>query len=244
MEENNNSSFILILRHGERADCISAFQGDEIKPSLDPELTDRGLNDAKLAGEYIRTAFIEKYKFDNIFVFSSPFLRSLQTACQIAKQININEVTISFGISEKLEFNLCEGRKPFDRMTACMKDKKELLESSLGCKILYKDDESLVGFPEVFDDCFKRFDKYLDNIIDGEKKSSQNNLIILSSHGVSIDIIRKKFNNQEEILADYCCISGIEVNKKESFARQFLNAYNKHIKRKENYKIANGFLIV
>lgn len=244
MEDCFNSSYILVLRHGERADCLSAFQGSEIKPSLDPELTERGLNDARLSGDYIRSAFIDKLKFDNVKVFTSPFIRSLQTATQIAKQIGLNEVTISYRICEKLAFELCEGLKPFEKMAAGIKENKDQLESRFGCKVVFMDDEHLVGFPEEFEDAYKRYDRYFDDIIIGERKCIQKNLIIIASHGVSIDILRKKFNNKEEILADYCCISGIEVNKTNGNVSLFLNAYNKHIKRKENFKIANGFLIV
>jgi broad specificity phosphatase PhoE len=246
MENKNDCSIILVLRHGERSDYLSAFQGNEIKPSLDPELTERGINDARLGGKFIKETFIDKYNFDSVQIFSSPFIRSLQTAVEISKETGINEVNVSYGICEKLGFDLCGGKKPFDRMTGCNKENKESLESKYGCRINWEEDTKmdLVNFPEENEDAYKRFDKYINNLIENEQSTQHRNLIILASHGVAIDICRKIFKNDEEVLADYVCVSGIEVNKSNGKVGLFLNAYNKHIKRKEEYKIANGFLIV
>ena len=96
--EDFNSSYILLIRHGERGDHQSLFIGNDFKFSLDPELTQKGIDDARITGEYLKKEYIDKKKFQTIKIFSSPFIRCMQTAGQIAKAIDIDCVNILYGI--------------------------------------------------------------------------------------------------------------------------------------------------
>lgn len=248
--DDNNSCFILIIRHGERSDSLAINQmlGNDLKFSLelDPKLTEKGLLDARLTGEHIKSNFLDKISFDSIEVFSSPFLRCLQTAGQIALAIAIENVTISYGICEKLGFEYCEGVKPFDRMSGCNKKNQLEIEKVIGCKLIYEPEEGQdeVKFPEKYIDCFKRYSNYIDNLIEKQKTSKAKNLIIIVTHGIAIDVCRKKFESLEDILIDYTCISCIHIDKKEDNVKLILNAYNKHVDRRKEFKLSNNLYVI
>jgi len=246
--EDKNRSYILIVRHGERMDCNTSktIDNNRFKFSLDPELTPTGLDAAYITGEHIKKEFIDKIEFDNVQVISSPFLRTLQTAGKIASAINLDNIEVSYGICEKLSFDYCEGSLPFDRMYACKQENRDDLEKNLGCRVNFEEDykRELFVFPEKYDDCYSRFDLYYEKVIRDQKKSSMKNLIILVTHGIAIDICRKKFNNTEEIVIDYVCISALEVNKSDQSAILVYNAYNKHVERKKDFKLANNLYVI
>lgn len=244
--EDFNSSYILLIRHGERGDHQSLFIGNDFKFSLDPELTQKGIDDARITGEYLKKEYIDKKKFQTIKIFSSPFIRCMQTAGQIAKAIDIDCVNILYGICEKLGFEYCKGEKPFNTMYGCQSKNKEEIENFIGRKLNYEPDEkqNMIKFPEKYGDCYQRFNDNFDKFIDQEKNSSTNNLIILVSHGIAFDICRKKFNSLEEILIDYACISCIQIDKLEDRVKLILNAYNKHVDRKRDYKLSHNLYVI
>jgi broad specificity phosphatase PhoE len=91
--------FIILVRHGERCDDPEreiVGENDSAEPSVkfDCHLTDKGRRQAFQTGEYIKECVIEqnklKIKSSDIKIFSSPFLRCIQTASEICEGLGYN----------------------------------------------------------------------------------------------------------------------------------------------------------
>ena len=54
---------------------------------------------ARLSGEYLKEV-LEQKGFKKVIVVSSPFLRALQTALEVAKVLQVKEINLDFLISE------------------------------------------------------------------------------------------------------------------------------------------------
>lgn len=86
---------LFVVRHGERADNIDKghpkYEPYEIAD--DPHLTKRGLEQAKAAGTKI-LSMMDGKKIMNIRVISSPFIRCLMTAQQIALVLGVKSIQV------------------------------------------------------------------------------------------------------------------------------------------------------
>ena len=87
-------NMISIVHHGEREDD-STNKKRSSAIGYDPSLSEIGEEQARLTGRYI----LEKYLFkenshmkDNLKIISSPFLRTLQTAANIAQDVNCQRI--------------------------------------------------------------------------------------------------------------------------------------------------------
>ena len=108
--QTSKTCFAAILRHGERAD----WAGVPYPNDVDPPLTDEGMVQAAKAGENLKACF-EKYKlkFDKIVIETSPFIRTMMTASQIARELGVSTITINFQASEVLTEYDCD---PMDKI--------------------------------------------------------------------------------------------------------------------------------
>ena len=112
----NNTSpkiYVIVARHGERWDYLQrdAGQGREWIESTerpwDPPLSPNGLRQATRIGQHLPTKLQELGLPPVTAVFTSPFLRCRQTACQAVEEINHNstatvKVQIEHGLTESL----------------------------------------------------------------------------------------------------------------------------------------------
>ena len=109
--------FIAFVRHGERADQVKHVKVHNV---VDPLLTPTGARQSKKAGEYLASYFEEnEMKFDHVSIISSPFLRCIQTAAQIAKAMNVNDIEIHYSLSEAMNeeiFPKPEMKKPLNNI--------------------------------------------------------------------------------------------------------------------------------
>ena len=81
------SRVLWLLRHGERIDHVDPdWQG------WDPPLSPQGVNQAQLTATFLRTHNIER-------IYSSPFLRTLQTAHAVAEELDL-PLRMESGLSE------------------------------------------------------------------------------------------------------------------------------------------------
>eukprot|EP01060_Flectonema_neradi_P027620 TRINITY_DN3721_c0_g5_i1.p1 TRINITY_DN3721_c0_g5~~TRINITY_DN3721_c0_g5_i1.p1 ORF type:complete len:984 (+),score=154.50 TRINITY_DN3721_c0_g5_i1:77-3028(+) len=90
---------MLILRHAERTDRVLDYRGTLFFPenSDDCEITKDGRSQAKKSGEYLAsTSSIPPISH----IYSSPFTRCVQTACEVALQLSIPSIRIEPGLSE------------------------------------------------------------------------------------------------------------------------------------------------
>ena len=87
-----NHHFSCIIRHGERADGGDGKTETEVKNEQDPSLftsplTALGIEQATKTGKYFRSL-----GYQRIRIQCSPFLRTIMTATEIAKQLEISQV--------------------------------------------------------------------------------------------------------------------------------------------------------
>jgi len=100
MDDTTNPSpkhTIWVIRHGERADeCRNIhFAGNQD----DPPLTPRGIKQAQLTGHYLA-----KHAPTIRHIFCSPFRRTIETANEIAKILNV-PIKLELGLSECFFFS-------------------------------------------------------------------------------------------------------------------------------------------
>jgi broad specificity phosphatase PhoE len=74
------SGSLWVVRHGERADVADQDWWETAERPHDPPLTERGLRQATAAGRALSGQPIR-------YIYSSPFRRCVQTACQIAEAL-------------------------------------------------------------------------------------------------------------------------------------------------------------
>src|SRR5690242_17193915 len=87
-----------IIRHGERVDDVQPLWAKSAERPFDPPLTQEGHRQAQETSKKIQNHLKEA----PVILFSSPFLRCLETSAHIAKSLNI-PIHIEFGLSEWLK---------------------------------------------------------------------------------------------------------------------------------------------
>lgn len=94
--------FVGVLRHAEKAN-LHDKDNPRWKVDVDPPLSRRGDRQAAFTGKYLKEYF-EKHnmKFDKIVIESSPFLRCIQTASEVAVALGVDEVSINYLFAEHL----------------------------------------------------------------------------------------------------------------------------------------------
>ena len=143
--------YTFILRHGQRADHTAKATYDFADKPPDPVLTPLGMQQATETGKYLKKYLkeLEKKegrKFDKVIVVTSPFVRSMQTAGRLSKEMGIKEAGICFQISEILNEGVFP-RDPFPhlerlKMSASKLDKKYSLSG-----LKFKEYEEPVAHP-------------------------------------------------------------------------------------------------
>ena len=73
----------------------------DVKNSDDAALTPQGIIQARETGKHLRDFFsMNGLSFDKVMVESSPFVRTLMTAGQIASQLKVPEVQVNYELTE------------------------------------------------------------------------------------------------------------------------------------------------
>ena len=88
------------IRHGERADFVA--EEYEYDVPHDPILTPVGVQQAAETGKFLAD-YLKENKYDEVILESSPFIRTLMTAAQIAKALNISQIKVNYRYSEWLD---------------------------------------------------------------------------------------------------------------------------------------------
>ena len=65
----------------------------------DPPLTRNGIDQAQKTGEYLKEVLSQR-GFTKFVIYSSPFLRCLQTASEVATVLEVRDINLDFLISE------------------------------------------------------------------------------------------------------------------------------------------------
>ena len=220
------------MRHGERIDFPDKINYEEKRKlnKNDPELTKRGIFQSKNIGEQILKRLDINLSEINLFI--SPFTRTIMTSLNVIKKLKekFNSIKINYYIIKDLSEYLSErmfSEFSFKDLLYYNHNNKELQKLyeefiSMNNKIEFKElfnDSITVKYPEKFKDGLKRYENLSDKILEFIKKKTNNNSInILVSHGYGVQIITTKLFESD-------CINGKEALKKEVFVVDFCTSY-------------------
>jgi len=100
----SRATYLWIVRHGERIDDVDHQWVETTARPFDPPLTKKGEEQALKTGQQLKKLIHGFYQQEQpqIFLYSSPFLRTLQTAMKISQQMNHLPIKVEEGISEWL----------------------------------------------------------------------------------------------------------------------------------------------
>ena len=96
----SGSTSVFFIRHSERADQVENCN-QAIEIPQDPPITANGFELARATGEYLKD-WINKFGYTEIKIVSSPFIRTLQTAAEVARVLGEENVTIDYMMGEAL----------------------------------------------------------------------------------------------------------------------------------------------
>ena len=223
------------MRHGERIDCIDSQKNNQILSEYDPELTEKGIKQAKDIGNQIKKSLKKEIKILNLY--SSPFTRTIMTGLYLSKQLNLknNNIYITnplFEIASKNNFKYF----PLESLLINnKKEKKNLYEKFIlnniknienGILKNYKNDEIKIKYPENFNDAVNRYNRIANELFEEIKINDNNSLNIIVTHGYGVQIITEflfnKTNNKDELFkkedffVDYCtsyCFNFVTQNE-------------------------------
>ena len=230
--KKNEQKVIIVMRHGERIDFPDKINYEEKRKlnKNDPELTKRGIFQSKNIGEQILKRLDINLSEINLFI--SPFTRTIMTSLNVIKKLKekFNSIKINYYIIKDLSEYLSErmfSEFSFKDLLYYNHNNKELQKLyeefiSMNNKIEFKElfnDSITVKYPEKFKDGIKRYENLSDKILEFIKKKTNNNSInIIVSHGYGVQIITTKLFESD-------CINGKEALKKEVFVVDFCTSY-------------------
>ena len=164
-KDQQTERYCFVVRHGERADLARKHQ-QIIRNEVDPPLTELGLEQAVETGLFLRKYLqeVEKEigkKFDSVILESSPFIRSMATAAQIAKPLGINKVKINYRFSERQAHGQFQ-ESPIEQLeynkksVSILNDEFSLLDVDFDDTEDYKEEATEYLFPESSLQCKNR----------------------------------------------------------------------------------------
>jgi len=227
----SNNPLLIVMRHGERADFAKDVSCKYEIP-FDPCLTTCGLKQTFHTGLFLNKYFdLSKRK---IYIYSSPLLRTLQSASQVMRALGI-EKTHKLQISNYLVEELYRSYFPINPLKGCLSKIKshEYIKSEILNGIEFIEDTSTpeLKFPENYDTASKRCAKCFEYFL--EKHSSDENCaILLISHGRMLDEFSAFFTKNDSVNYEYCGISAVEIQEKGKF-NVLCDDYTGHMKTKE-----------
>mmetsp|Transcript_9594 Transcript_9594/g.8446 ORF Transcript_9594/g.8446 Transcript_9594/m.8446 type:complete len:256 (-) Transcript_9594:31-798(-) len=228
------------IRHGQRADKDGAKYDDV-------PLTQYGKEQAQASGSILCELF-NRSKIAKVTFIVSPFLRTIQTANEIAKENGFEHMKIDLEFMESLypQFNT---ENPLPKLESRLLSIEELQEKYLhsGIKIEYPTEEEWKEaderFPEEIGVDYKRLYNGFDNAISKypceDKEGS--NIVILVGHGSMLKCITDYVEESDKIV-DYCSIGCIEFDR-EGGKSLFINRFCGHVERSEGWKLDSALNI-
>ena len=214
---------IIVMRHGERIDCIDELKNNQELSEYDPELTKKGIKQAKDIGTQIKKSL--KKEMNTLNIYSSPFTRTIMTGINLAQKLNIKKnniyiVNSLFEIASKNNFNYfplnsllinnkSSQKKFYEKYI--LNDANKLNNFTIN---EFKQNEKGIQYPENFNDAIKRYNEIAWMLFDEIVKNENNSLNVIVTHGYGVQVITEflfeKTNDKEELLkkedffVDYC----------------------------------------
>lgn len=123
-------TMIAFIRHSERADQIKqGLDHPVIEEKIDPPLSYRGLEIATETGIGLKK-YLRENNYTQVKIFSSPFLRSLQTASRVAKEVGVDTIQIDYLLSEALYTYVCK-ENPYPHILISKHSKEFIMQKYL-----------------------------------------------------------------------------------------------------------------
>lgn len=189
------SQRIFLARHGERADLaneqwLSTDEGQT--DTYDPPLTARGFQQAhelglRLQGERLSC------------IYSSPFVRALQTAHQVADVLDL-PVIIEYGLSEGMIKRL------FPKGPPQFKSAEHLAAALPRAQPSCEQAVPHVSYPETYGDARRRCEKTVKCLAERHPHEA----ILLVGHGLSVEFLAAALVKNKEVGSrniPYCCLT-------------------------------------
>ena len=177
---------VIITRHGNRQDFVDPdWRKTAVWPD-DPPLSEDGIVQARELGDRLRCEQIQH-------IFSSPFLRTIETASQVAEVLDLS-VKVEHGLSEWLNaewFGAYPALAPFA-------DKIRMFPR------IDRDYRSRLTptYPETWEDVVRRGEK----LTKGLTEDFSGNLLLVG-HGASVDVTAWGLIGEKcEINSTLCCL--------------------------------------
>lgn len=201
--EHNANCYVLVMRHGERIDnSLTESKHQQLK-EYDPELTNKGLEQAKNIGEQLQCIITCALK--SIKVYSSPFTRTLQTGHKVAKAFKDSEVV--FHIHEGLSELLGQNNFKYNPLSTLLyyninNNQYKNFLSFLNPNQCNYSKYNLV-YPETFEKGIERYRNTAKEIASLIEKGNED-LSIIVTHGYGVSSISTCLFNLDETFIDYC----------------------------------------
>eukprot|EP00347_Sterkiella_histriomuscorum_P019307 403342151 len=210
---------ILFIRHGERADKHLEENGKPIEFMDDAHLTQIGIQQAKETGLFLKS-YIEENKFEEVILESSPFLRVMMTAAQIAKQLSIPKITVSYNHREIMHPSCFSGQDPIPNLLFINKDKDYLVQNYLVGVDFQETDESKAldrttpnkMYPESEQQCHNRVQNTIHQFCKYTKELQPQRRVlkVVITHFHPVWLAAQILGGRQGEMT-YCCISGIRI---------------------------------
>lgn len=211
------------IRHGQRADKDGGHYDDI-------PLTEFGVNQAKESGK-IMNELLQRSKISKVTLIVSPFLRTMQTAQEVARECGIKDMKIDMGFMESLyEHAFTENPllKLETRLLTASEFEEKRFDSDIS--VTYPSEEEWKKadevFPEKLGEDFTRLYKGFDNVLckyPSEDKEGSN-VIILVGHGSMVMGVTDYIEKSDKIV-DYCSIGCIEFDREGDGKRVHINRF-------------------
>ncbi|KAL1924464.1 uncharacterized protein VTP21DRAFT_4118 [Calcarisporiella thermophila] len=230
MSASTGSLSLYIVRHGERIDHVDKTWLDPNPIGIhDPPLTARGQQQSRHTGRFISDLIKERsasgHCTTDIIVYTSPFLRCVQTALDMSiglcEKMKEEAAENGSSVRVRLEPGLCEWlaedyfdevQTTADRMIGRRLEEYAHNRDASGIFDWgYRPvDLQLPEFPEEFEELLRRFKRVVPQIIRENKASSnrRDTVIVLVTHGAGVNAALEVVKNTPTLLeTGYCCLS-------------------------------------
>ena len=228
---------IIIMRHGERIDCIDEIKKEQVLSEYDPELTKKGIKQAQDIGMQIKKSL--KNNMNILNIYTSPLTRTIMTGINLAKKLNLEKnnfyiINSLFEIASKNNFkyfplnsllinNKFSQKNLYEKYI--LNDINELNNCTFN-EINKNKNQQSINYPEDFNDAIKRYKDIARVLFDEIVKNENNSLNVIVTHGYGVQVITEflfgKTCNEEELLkkeiffVDYCtsyCFNFVKNNE-------------------------------
>ena len=202
---------IWIARHGNRLDFVNPEWFNNAERRYDPPLSEDGLIQAQQLGQRLISSGI-------VHIFASPFLRTIQTANQVAEALDL-PIKIEKGLSEWLNPEWMTGM-PETHPQELLQDRYPRIDWTYTSSIVPE-------YPENQAEVNRRTDQTVKKLIADYSED-----ILLVGHGASVVAATRSLVGDRAIVnASLCCL--VQLVSHDSGWKMILNGDTSHLSQTE-----------